>query len=79
LAHVDLLRRRHIRDYRKAASGSTLGQDALDLIQADSIVGAVIQHGRARRLGGRNLLRMLNCTTILQISGDLLLLRENVR
>ena len=46
-------------------------QDPLNLIQADRIAGAVIQHGGGRRLVGRNLLRMLNCTTILQISGDL--------
>ena len=47
-----------------------LDEDALDLIQTDGIVGAVIQLGGARRLVGRNLLGAFNCTAILQISGD---------
>ena len=46
---------------------STLDQNALDLIQTDGIVGALIQLGRAGRLVVRDLLRMLNGTTILQI------------
>ena len=36
-----------------------LDQDALDLIQVDSIVGAIMQLGRARLLVGRELLRVL--------------------
>jgi hypothetical protein len=35
-------------------------EDTLDLIQADRIVGAVIQLGRARRLVAGDLLRVLN-------------------
>jgi hypothetical protein len=46
---------------------ASLDQDALDLIQADGIVGPVIKLGRARRLVVRDLLRVLNCTTILQV------------
>jgi hypothetical protein len=51
-----------------------LDQDALDLIRADGIAGAVVQLGRARRLVVGDLepaalcgLRMLDCITILQI------------
>ena len=47
-----------------------LNEDALDLIQADRIIGAVIQLGRARRLVVRDLLSVLNCTTILEVSGN---------
>jgi hypothetical protein len=46
-------------DARNSGAGS--------LIQADRIVGAVIQLGRARRLMIRNLLSVLDCTTILQV------------
>jgi hypothetical protein len=56
----------------------TLDQDPLNarntgagsLIQTDGIVGAVIKLRRARRLVIRHLLRVLNCTTILQVRGD---------
>jgi hypothetical protein len=44
-----------------------LNENPLDLVQADGVVGAVIQLRRARRLVVRDLLRMLNCTTILQV------------
>ena len=37
------------------------------LIQTDRIVGAVIELGRARRLVVRDLLGVLNCTTVLQV------------
>lgn len=47
-----------------------LDQDPLDLIQADCIIGAVIELRRTRRLVIRDLLRMLDCTTVLQIGGD---------
>ena len=49
-------------DARNSGAGS--------LIQADGIIGAIVQLGRARRLVIRNLLRMLNCTTILQVGRD---------
>ena len=45
-------------------------ENALDLIQADGIVGAIIELGRARGFVVSYLLRMLNCTTVLQIGGD---------
>src|SRR5512146_1689658 len=48
----------------------SLDDDALDLIQADGIVGAIIELGRARGFVVSYLLRMLNCTTVLQIGGD---------
>jgi len=44
-------------------------ENPLNLIQADRIAGSVIQFGRARRLVVRDLLGMLNCTTILQVVG----------
>jgi hypothetical protein len=44
-----------------------LNENPLDLVQADGVVGAVIQLRRARRLVVRDLLRMLNCTTILKV------------
>jgi hypothetical protein len=40
------------------------------LIQADRIVGAVIQLGHARRFVVRDLLGMFNDTTILQVGGN---------
>ena len=42
-------------------------QNPFDLIQAEGIIRAVIQLGRAQRLVGRNLLSMFNCTTILEV------------
>jgi hypothetical protein len=42
-------------------------EDSLDLIQPDSIVGPIIQLGRARRLVVGDLLRVLDCTTVLQV------------
>jgi hypothetical protein len=53
-----------------------LDQDALDLIQADGIIGAVIELGRARRLVVGDLLRMFYCTTILEVRGDVAGLRS---
>ena len=52
--------------------GKRQGSDKnpLDLVQADGIVGAVIELGRARRLVVCDLLRMLDCTTVLQICGN---------
>jgi hypothetical protein len=41
-------------------------EDALDLSQADRIVGAVIELRRARRLVVGDLLTVFNCTTILE-------------
>ena len=56
----------HPLDARNSGAGS--------LIQADRVerfdVGAIIELRRARRLMGRNLLHVLDCTTILQIGGD---------
>jgi hypothetical protein len=47
------------------------------LVQPDRITGAVIELGRARRLAEgprermvRDLLRVLDCTTVLQVGGD---------
>src|SRR5512139_3769564 len=45
-------------------------KNPLDLIQADGIVGAVIQLRRARRFVVRDLRRMLDCTTVLQVGGN---------
>jgi hypothetical protein len=55
--------------------GQRSDKNPLHLIQADGIVGPVIDLRHARRLvvgdrRSRNLLRMLNCTTILQVGGD---------
>jgi hypothetical protein len=47
-----------------------LDQNALDLVQADGTVGAVIELGRVQRLMVRNLLRMFDCTAILQIGSN---------
>jgi hypothetical protein len=44
-------------------------KNPLHPIQADGIAGAIIQLGRARRLVVGNLLRVLNCTTVLNIVG----------
>jgi hypothetical protein len=41
-----------------------------DVIQTDDIAGAVMELGRTRRPVGRDLLRMLNCTTVVVASGD---------
>jgi hypothetical protein len=45
-------------------------KDALNLIQADGIAGAVVELGRARRLMVRDLLSVLNCTPNLQVGRD---------
>src|SRR5450759_112642 len=45
-------------------------KNPLDLIQANGIIGAIVELRRARRLVVRDLLGMLNCTTILQVGGD---------
>jgi hypothetical protein len=45
-------------------------QNSLDLIQANGIIGAIIELRRARRLVICDLLRVLDYTTVLQISGD---------
>jgi len=58
---------------RTAGTGSGKRRDwggAGSLVQADRIVGAVIKLGGARRLVIRNLLRALDCTTVLQAGGD---------
>jgi hypothetical protein len=46
-------------------SDSGSDDDPLDLVQADGIVRAVIELRRARRLVILDLLRVLDCTTIL--------------
>jgi hypothetical protein len=47
-----------------------LNTDALDLVQSDRVAGAVTQLGRARRLMVRDLLFVLNRTTILRRAGN---------
>ncbi|RQW78527.1 MAG: hypothetical protein EHM79_21435 [Geobacter sp.] len=54
----------------KAAATDPPDQNPLDLIQADRIVDTVVELGRARRLMGRDLLGVRNCTTVLQVGGD---------
>ena len=46
-------------DARNSGAGS--------LIQADRVIGAIVELGRARRLVVRDLLRIFDCTTILQV------------
>ena len=70
IAHVDILLWPHSRNHREAGSGFVSDQNPLDLIQADGIMRAVIQLGRARRLVIRYLLSVFNCTTILQVGGN---------
>ena len=64
-------------DWYTASQILSMRELPIDLIQADGIAGAVIQLGCTRRLAVgplqrvvRDLLRMLNCTTILEVGGD---------
>jgi hypothetical protein len=59
-----------IRNHRESAGGSGSNQNPLDLIQADGIVGAVVQLSCGRRLVTRDLLGVLNCATVLQVGSD---------
>src|SRR5450759_4839554 len=45
-------------------------KNPLDLIQANGIIGAIVELRRARRLVVRDLLRILNCTTVLEVGSD---------
>ncbi len=45
-------------------------ENALDLIQADGVVGAIVELGRARGFVVSGLLCTLYCTAILQVGGN---------